>query len=362
MSKIDSNKFDKSIKSLIAQQGRSLRQYYVVAINDLIDLSLIVPNPKAPFRFSDYPYLKDRVNSILENLTNTIRTEIINGVIMADDIAADRMARINEQMYIFGKGATVLNAEQTAEWFASQSTRSATRAFTERRIKGLGLSSKVWKGVKSLQTNVEIALGDGIAEGLSAKELTQAVKDSLNQPNRLYRRVKQEDGTYGLSKAAKSYKPGRGVYRSSYKNALRLTSTEINIAYRKAFSDRIQDKVWIVAKEIRLSNNHTCKDGKGGLIKGWRDMCDDLQGVYPKDFVWLGWHVFCRCEQVIVHQDPEIAIREFAQGRSTAKPITKTPKNYGVWVRNNRKTLERSIANGKEPYFIRDNKTKYNKL
>lgn len=45
---------------------------------------------------------------------------------------------------------------------------------------------------------------------------------------RLYRRVRGADGKLHLSKAAKAYHPSQGVYRSSYKNAMRLTRTECN--------------------------------------------------------------------------------------------------------------------------------------
>ena len=25
------------------------------------------------------------------------------------------------------------------------------------------------------------------------------------------------------------------------------------------------------------------------------DICDELKGVYPKEFKWTGWHPMCRC-------------------------------------------------------------------
>ena len=56
----------------------------------------------------------------------------------------------------------------------------------------------------------------------------------LRNPDKLFRRVRDKHGNLRLSKAAKAYHPGRGVYRSSYRNALRLTATENNMAYRTA--------------------------------------------------------------------------------------------------------------------------------
>ena len=104
-------------------------------------------------------------------------------------------------------------------------------------------------------------------------------------------RVRDKHGNLRLSKAAKAYHPGRGVYRSSYRNALRLTATENNMAYRTADHLRWQQQPFVVGIEIKLSNNHTCK----GVIGRFVDICDDRAGVYPKDFKFVGWHPHCRC-------------------------------------------------------------------
>lgn len=80
---------------------------------------------------------------------------------------------------------------------------------------------------------------------------------------------------------------GRGVYRSSRKNALRLAATEINMAYRYADNVRWQSEPFIRGIRIRLSGNHTLNG------KPFYDICDELQGDYPKSFMWSGWHPRC---------------------------------------------------------------------
>ena len=70
----------------------------------------------------------------------------------------------------------------------------------------------------------------------------------------------------------------QGVYRSSYKNALRMTVTENNIAYRTADFVQQQEMDFVIGIEIRLSDNHPCDD-----------ICDDLAGVYPKKFKFTDW-------------------------------------------------------------------------
>lgn len=103
---------------------------------------------------------------------------------------------------------------------------------------------------------------------------------------KLFRRVRDEHGELQLSKRAAVFHPGRGVYRSSYKNARRLAATETNIAYMTADYERWQQLDFVVGIEIKLSNNHTLN----GVP--FTDICDDLKGRYPKDFKFTGWHPY----------------------------------------------------------------------
>ena len=139
---------------------------------------------------------------------------------------------------------------------------------------------------------MELALDIGIGEGRSAAELSRDVRRYLNHPERLFRRVRDKHGNLVLSQAAKAFNPGQGVYRSSFKNARRLTATETNMAYRKADNERWQQLFFVVGFEVKLSNNHS--------INGvpFTDICDELAGKYPKTFVFTGWHPLCRCYTV----------------------------------------------------------------
>ena len=68
--------------------------------------------------------------------------------------------------------------------------------------------------------------------------------------------MKGADGKLALSKNAKAFHPGQGVYRSSYKNAMRLTLTETNAAYRLADQDRWQRMDFVVGMRVHKSKNH----------------------------------------------------------------------------------------------------------
>ena len=124
------------------------------------------------------------------------------------------------------------------------------------------------------------------------------------------RAIATEQGRSGLP-------PRQGVYRSSYKNALRLTATENNMAYRTADHERWNDLDFVIGMEIKLSGNHPIED-----------ICDEMCGVYPKTFKFVGWHPFCRCyavpkladeDEFIARQQALIDGEELPQGTYTAK-------------------------------------------
>jgi len=102
-----------------------------------------------------------------------------------------------------------------------------------------------------------------------------------------------------LSKAAKEYKPGQGVYRSAYKNALRLARTEINSAYRESDYLRWQKNDSIIGFRRQNSNR----------IATVCELCKRFNGlIFPKTFRWLGFHVQCMCTSTAVFaSDAEVA-------------------------------------------------------
>ena len=197
----------------------------------------------------------------------------------------------------------------------------------------------------------------------------------------MIRRVRDKHGLLQLSKRAKAFHPGQGVYRSSYKNAHRLTATENNIAYRTADYLRYQQMDFVVGIQICLSNNHTVllqpgettsdptqqrADGspKANAVKHLVDICDDLQGRYPKDFKFTGWHPHCRCHVItILKSKDEIKqdIKRLTNGETvdntSVNEVTELPKNFTEWVQMRKGKLTNATN---PPYFIKDNRAAVN--
>ena len=214
---------------------------------------------------------------------------------------------------------------------------------------GLRLSDRVWNYSNQFKEEIEWGLDLGIRGGLSADEMARELKQYLRFPDKLFRRVKDEHGDLVLSKNAAAFHPGRGVYRSSYKNARRLAATETNIAYRTADYLRWQDLDFVVGIEIHLSQtNHPVPD-----------ICDDLKGKYPKDFKFTRWHPHCRCYATSVLKTKEEIIEDNKRILNGEQPtedsvntVSDVPHGFKDWVADNRERIERAQS---LPYFLKDN-------
>ena len=160
-----------------------------------------------------------------------------------------------------------------------------------------------------------------------------------------------------IAAKAEAFHPGQGVYRSSYKNALRLAATETNIAYRTADYLRIQQLDFVVGIQVKLSNNHTLNG------RPFFDICDELAGMYPKDFKFVGWHPSCRCYSVKVLKTMDEFLadeRKLLNGEAltadSANTVRDMPPQFRQWVSDNRERIAKARAKGTESYFLRDNK------
>lgn len=236
--------------------------------------------------------------------------------------------------------------------------------FNEKRG-GLTISDRVWNISDTARNEIEAIIQNGILEGKNPDQIAKSVQPYLREPHKLFRRVRnKETGELELSQAAKKYKPGRGVYRSAYKNAMRLARTEVTAAYRRAEWETYQNNPLITGYRIELSNNHTT------LVKGvpvpFHDICDEMVGVYPKTFLWTGWHPQCRCRMIpvfISKADFKDRMKALAAGKlKDWKPKSTTtdmPENFKKWIQDN---SDRIAAARALPYWMQNNQGTINSI
>lgn len=252
---------------------------------------------------------------------------------------------------IFRKDLDILKQinelRQRAEKYHTDRSTEARDYYLQKR-NGLSLSDRVWNIANQMLTEIDIMVQNAIKEGKSASDLAGELKHYLKEPARLFRRVRNpKTGELEWSKAAKDYHPGRGVYRSSYKNAMRLARTETNIAYRYAEWQSFQHNFMIKGFEIRLSNSgNSCP------------VCEELAGIYPKWFLWTGWHPQCMCHMIPVQISREDLMERFwlrREGRLEEwRPsyYEELPEHFTEYLSNN---SVRITSAEKLPYWLEDN-------
>ena len=354
--------FERLLTRFLAKQAKELETLIDRAVADVTRQAGRAGHPQgSDFRFRDYPALSRRVDEILRSLTKEITKSVTTGIEWSWDLANVMNDAMLLQV-VKSIGESRLPRAALARW--SQRNLDALAAFQSRKVGGLGLSEHVWTYVKPMKGDLELALDLGLGEGMSADRLSRAVRRFLREPERLFRRVRDEKGQLHLSKAASSYHPGQGVYRSSYMNAKRLAATETNMAYRLSDTTRRQELGFCLGYRVCLSNNHTCLDANG-VPQPFYDICDELAGVYPSDFDFRGWHPFCRCYTVTLLPSEDEFFKYLdamdENGVSSYKfsgVVTDVPPQFKEWVAKNSERIERAEARGTMPYFLRDN-TRY---
>ena len=330
-----------------AQAVQSLYDKATTAITRAAARSKI--DPDKPFSLDMYPSVKKEMQRITEQLASRVTTVIESG---------------SKKQWLFacakndGFISSIMDTSKLSKARLKKMqdrNLDALSAFQSRKVEGMNLSQRVWKYVDQYKAQMESALDVGLGEGRSADELSRDVRQNLREPNRLFRRVRDKRGNLVLSKNARAYHPGQGVYRSSYKNAMRLTRSEINMAYRESDYQRWQQLDFVVGFEIHRSNHEPlCKC----------DICSKLVGRYPKTFKFKGWHPQCMCYATPILMDEETfdenelgdlkaALRGTTYKHQQAKnAVSDVPDGFKAWVKDH---VEAQKGWASTPYFIKDN-------
>lgn len=351
--------------------AEKVRRLFAATVNEILALNKSVPTLDEGVMYSfdgDNMRIQKKVEALLRQLHSTTTTAIKKGITLEWEKANDACDKLISSCF----GKEVLSSPEFSAW--NNRNMAAMNAFTNRTENGLNLSKRIWQSVQQLRDEMEIAMTVAIGEGDSAQSISRKVRQYLNDPDLMFRRFRFKKGEdeqgkpiYGRKwkkrikdeKTGKyrwidydrsDYKTGSGVYKSSAKNAMRVARSETNIAYRRADNERWQQMDFVLGQRIQLSKNHPRPD-----------ICDKLQGDYPKDFVFDGWHAQCFCFATPILMDEEEMAKvtaAFLKGEKytpRGKQITEYPANFKHWVRDNKENILASRSRGTEPYFIRNN-------
>lgn len=369
--KLTSKQQKEQLNNLFAVYNKRLGRLYSDYVKKLTSLGYgeDVLEDDVLFNFDNFPQLKALLNDIFndyyQNSLLCYKSGITDGVALAYN---------HDEMVIGGYSVLTDKAIRVA-----RDTAAAT--FIANRLKtknGLNLASIIWNYCQQTKSEFEMAMSntiaDGIKKGSSAEEVGKSIRKYLNDPDMMYRRYhtikvqkngkKKDVVTWRRRRIIDGKvrfieepleKVGMGVYRSARKNALRVARTEINSAYHKARNERWQNEPFVIGQYIHVSPQHNIDD-----------ICNDLEGRYPKDYVWISWHPQCICTSdpiTIQGEEKKEFYKRLMAGEDMSNYVSPfavltMPKKYNQYIKDNSEAIVKAGMKGKLAWHLQDN-TKY---
>ena len=359
--------------------AEKVRRLFAYTVNQICEMNKRMPDIDNGIMYSfdgDSKKVQQEVETLLRQLHAVTTAAIKQGIELEWEQANEECDKLVQSCF----GREVLK-DPMFDAYTTHNER-AMNAFIARSERGLNLSDRVWKSVRQLRDEMEVAITVSVGEGASAQQMSRRVRQYLDDPDLMFRRfrykigeedvkddngkvigkkpvygrkwkkrIKKEDGSYGwIDYDRDSYRTGAGVYKSSAKNAMRVARTETNIAYRRSDNERWQQMDFVLGQRIQLSKKHPKAD-----------ICDDLQGDYPVEFVFEGWHPQCFCFVTPILMDAA-EMRKARQARlrgetytPRGKRVTDYPPAFKQWVSENADKIALSHDVGQDPYFVRHN-------
>ena len=242
----------------------------------------------------------------------------------------ERAERKNDDFIsLFIKGMSISSATKDGMFTHSLSAFEALKNDIDSN--GLKLSDRVWNITQQTKSQLEFYLDSGVVAGRNSNGISSDIRQILQNPQKRFRRIRNEKGELVLSQPMKDYHPGQGVYRSAYKNALRTSATTTNTAYRSSDYERWSKQDFILGIEVHRSANN----------RGPCKICDAMVGKYPKTFKFTGFHPFCICFATPITMEPE-DFADFLLNDTVPQEqvITDIPQRAKDFVRENKDGLQ----------------------
>lgn len=371
--KLTAKKRKEDLNKLFAEYNRRLGMLYSGYVKKLLALgySEDVLENDALFNFDNFPVLKARLNEIFndyfQNSMLCYKSGITSGVSLAYSHDNDALGQFS---------VLTDKALETAR-------KTAAATFITNRLNaknGLNLAQSVWNYCQQTKAEFEMAMSnviaDGLEKGTSAEEVGRRIRQYLNNPDMMYRRYhtvkvlksgqKKDVVTWRRKRIIDGRvrfveEPlehvGQGVYRSARKNALRVARTEINAAYHKARNGRWANEPFVIGQHIHISPQHDPEEDA--------DICDELEGYYPKDFDWDGWHCQCMCtsDPVMISGEERkqfykrMLNGEDMSGYVSPNSIKDVPDQYKRYIEANGDKIVDAFKRGKLAWHLANNKS-----
>lgn len=330
------DEYTKILNALIKSQQRKMDILFSVLASDV---SIFIKRHKLHSKFDvwrDNRIIKDQVDFLFRQFRIDLRTMMKGEITKAWNLN-NRKNDIIVKTYL--KGQVV---PKTVKALLMERNDEALFSFILRKKMGASLSKRVWNIEQQAKKHLELYLRENIHSGTPANKIASQLSEYLKNPDKVFRRVRDPiSGKLKLSSPAKKYNPGVGVIRSSYKNALRMVRTEINMSYHHSDYLRRKNQPFITGVTVKLSHSHPRPD-----------ICDHMKGDYPKGFLFSGWHPQCLCYTVSKQIPKRDFIKLINNEPVVINNVTTIPPKATRYISKHAKAMKRWKQ---RPYFINNN-------
>ncbi len=238
---------------------------------------------------AETPITKSRLRTLLTSVENeikrldskvlsTIGTSINKSVKMGLDNTIDRLSVYRDFL------PATFAIEPTSSVFNSI-YHDAVRALYRRPLDGIELSERVWNVQKTSITQIRKLIAKGYLYGEPSNKIAEQVRRLLL--------ISDSDMRTKKWKAFfEEYPPGRGVYKSAYKNTQRIIRSEINSAFRMAQSEYAAKRSWIIG--VKWNRVAGAEEEPECDEYASQDLYNLGSGVYPGGDIPIS-HPNCLC-------------------------------------------------------------------
>ena len=277
---------------LLSAELRKYRQQYIITTGKIQNLIALYESSESTNLSTLFRPIAREMKILNNKLTRSAKTMIGSSTRKA---VVDTKASLSMLAGNLAGGAKI---GMTADVFHRVWKQAVAKI--EKGVRGVTLSTNIWDLHQTTYKDIRRMIAAGYTDGLYVSDIMKNIRGFLYLPEADMRKKYWKE-------FYKKYPPGRGRYKSAYKNMDRLIRTEVTRAYRAATVEYASAKSWVKGFKWHRSAGHgICTSGE----------CDEYEmsdlyglgiGVYPSSAVPIS-HPNCQCYITIEPKDESVII------------------------------------------------------
>jgi len=185
---------------------------------------------------------------IKAGMSGSVDYGIKTGIISMDKALGSTAKKVQIGSSYIGKDGKVRRYNPVQELYADSRWAKINGAAMDSLLRfkpsGITLSSRIWDITWQTEKILRQQLATSVLIGEGPAVLSRTIRNRLLMPETLRGIAKRE------------YHPGTGIYKSAYKNAMRVTRTEYATAYSEGTRRYAQEKTWIKGYISRVTSDN----------------------------------------------------------------------------------------------------------